>query len=841
MVRTKPNVKWNNDWLGKVDDNGAIIKTWCRNDTSVNFYCRWCASSVSFASQGLCALKQHAMTAGHKKLHDEIHDKTTPRIAPVTPSTSAPVSSGGFFQPVIGLQRSLADRTTDAEVIWMMKVASSDYSLNSCENLKETFHKMFNCDITKNKEFSLGRNKVSYCLSDGLGPLMLSNLCKDVSISEGGFTILFDETTNAKNKKQMDLLVRYWSEAAGEVTTGYLTSMMFGRCTHEQLKDKFMGLLDDPKFQDLPWDRFFNISSDGPHINTALYRVLNEALKKSGKHGLLPLFVCCLHIVHNAFHKGIDVFGQESEQLAFDLHAWFKQAPCKEEDYRELSEDVTIENESLFLRHLNTRWLTLVPALLRVKKRWEDARYYFLTFVKTKKEYKNSLPKNKKYARIEGSLKDEIKVKLQMCYLIEVAPVFTDFLLIFQGEGPLIHMLYYRLQKMLQTLMLRFLKADVVTNKDGKTLMTVDVRKAENQLDLEKMNVGVEVTKLLKKCRKDQKEGYLKEMQEAFCKMTEHLQNKLPLDSTFLKDMICLHPLKRTTMTSLSISRIAKQMPHIVSDDKISRIKDEWEVLKSEDDIKEDWFLNSDGKTLKRVDHYWNQVFKLKSLTGAQRYPYLAKIVKSCCALQNGNAAVERSLSDNKNTLTKERSLLGDETLKALRLTKEYVRRNGGAHQVVVTQEMRSSVRDAYSAYVARKKEEEKAALDLAAKKGAAEEEKKKQEAVLAEAEKKKGKLQKKEDSLAADEAEVDVKIGIARKLLKEGTERLTKAIARKDMEEVQAASALVESANKKLDAINKHREELSNVKKKLGKKRKALMDAVITVKKKKINKHFFL
>lgn len=123
-----------------------------------------------------------------------------------------------------------------------------------------------------------------------------------------------------------------------------------------------------------------------------------------------------------------------------------------------------MENESLFLRHLSTRWLTLVPSLERIKKRWDDARNYFLNYVKNKKEYARTLPKNKKFARIEEALNNEVKLMLQMSFLTSIAPLFTDFLLIFQGEGPLIHVLYHELENMVSKLLSRFLKPEVVAD-----------------------------------------------------------------------------------------------------------------------------------------------------------------------------------------------------------------------------------------------------------------------------------------------------------------------------------------------------------------------------------------
>ena len=71
-----------------------------------------------------------------------------------------------------------------------------------------------------------------------------------------------------------------------------------------------------------------------------------------------------------------------------------------------------------------------------------------------------------------------------------------------------------------------------------------------------------------------------------------------------------------------------------------------------------------------------------KTPSGSSKYVHMVKIVKTCLSLQNGNAPCERSLSDNKNTVTKERTALKESTVKGLRIVKEFVRKAGGAHNV---------------------------------------------------------------------------------------------------------------------------------------------------------------
>ena len=81
------------------------------------------------------------------------------------------------------------------------------------------------------------------------------------------------------------------------------------------------------------WNRLYNISSDGPAINKKIHRVLDSSLKSGGHKGLIPFLGCTLHVMHNCFHKGIASLSYGIEDLAFDLHAWFKHSPCKEEDF----------------------------------------------------------------------------------------------------------------------------------------------------------------------------------------------------------------------------------------------------------------------------------------------------------------------------------------------------------------------------------------------------------------------------------------------------------------------------------------------------------------------------
>ena len=183
-------------------------------------------------------------------------------------------------------------------------------------------------------------------------------------------------------------------------------SFFFGRATGDYIVDLFLQLQEDENKQKypLPWDALANLSSDGPNINPKIWQLLDTKLKEMGHNGLLSFISCTIHVVHNAFHKGIVALHQDVEGLAHDLHAWFKHSPCKEEDFRELSDSTTIE-DSLFSYDMLTQdgWHSLV--LERTVERWDDAKEYFLKYLPEKKKYNKSLLPVRCYQCIVKALK----------------------------------------------------------------------------------------------------------------------------------------------------------------------------------------------------------------------------------------------------------------------------------------------------------------------------------------------------------------------------------------------------------------------------------------------------
>ena len=211
--------------------------------------------------------------------------------------------------------------------------------------------------------------------------------------------------------------------------------------------------------------------------------------------------------------------------------------------------------------------------------------------------------------------------------------------------------------------------------------------KRKNQLKLEDIEVGAKAKRLLGKLSPFDQKKEREKMLKFFVSSVSFLQRKLPLDNMILIAAACLHPdSPKMQKTVNQIEYLAKKFPHVVEETSISVLKDKWKLYQAEDDSKVGREVEKSWGG--RVDHYWRGIFKIKYSSGTQRYTAFPKLVKNALSLQNANATVERSLSDNGNTCTKDRVNLMPETLFGLRRMKEYARSKGGSHCIVLNDKM---------------------------------------------------------------------------------------------------------------------------------------------------------
>jgi hypothetical protein len=190
-----------------------------------------------------------------------------------------------------------------------------------------------------------------------------------------------------------------------------------------------------------------------------------------------------------------------------------------------------------------------------------------------------------------------------------------------------------------------------------------------------------------------EREIFFVDARKIYHAISKYFQLNLPLKNTFLRDVAILHHSLKETHNADQIMRVARTVPHLLTDNEIDHLRDEW-LLYSYETIDEKWIIKSKAKDssgsdqiiYQRIDFYWNNVLAITLSDGRSKYPTLSKLVKNILIISHGNADVERGFSINENIVTANRSLLSELSINGLRTTHDAVKFCGGgfSHQVCI-------------------------------------------------------------------------------------------------------------------------------------------------------------
>ena len=165
------------------------------------------------------------------------------------------------------------------------------------------------------------------------------------------------------------------------------------------------------------------------------------------------------------FHKGILVLDFDFDQFNVDLNSFFKLSSACREDYSSVSELTNIIAQYM-IKHTSTRWLTLKFVGVRIIEQWENLHQYFFTFLSTQSNFKSSVKETARYKHICETLKHDKSI-LYISFMTFVGQISEKFLLHFQSETPLIHLLYPAMNELITDLMTKFVRKKYLHDKES--------------------------------------------------------------------------------------------------------------------------------------------------------------------------------------------------------------------------------------------------------------------------------------------------------------------------------------------------------------------------------------
>ena len=123
--------------------------------------------------------------------------------------------------------------------------------------------------------------------------------------------------------------------------------------------------------------------------------------------------------------------------------------------------------------------------------------------------------------------------------------------------------------------MLRFIDPKILEGKSGADLAKIVVDSQENQLSLDKIVIGAKTECFLNKLSPHDARRERTAMKNVLVAVSSYIQKKLPLQDKLLISAACLHPVNRRKDSSgWNIDYLASLFPHVVKEEKISKVRD---------------------------------------------------------------------------------------------------------------------------------------------------------------------------------------------------------------------------------------------------------------------------
>lgn len=461
-------VKFNSSWLALKDNNGHLISTYitvCESNETTKLQCKVCGVFVDYSVKGITAIRQHSDGKKHKSNYDVKEGGNQQKILLQASSTL--------------LNPSFTQNVTKGELLYTMNLINKNNSFNSSTKDGDLFKDMFP-DSEIAKKFQMNPKKVAYLTTEALGPHYRDKFLDEIIKNKTLFSILFDETSNVQTKNELQIGLRCWYQ--GRIITRHLETFFIDNGKADTIVKNILSSLANAN---LPLEHVLMIGADGPNVNKAVLRKLDEEVLKIRNKPLINIGSCSLHIVHNAFEKALKNIGDDASDLIIKIFYWFKRSALRCSDFRKIQDDLKLPKHK-FIKHVKSRWLTAGPAAERLIEQISGVKKYFEEYLPKidKKIHSNNL-----YKEIISLLRNKVII-LELNFLVESATTFCQFTKHFQSEHPLIQNLYDSLEKLIYVLFSKSLKSESLDNFNLLNCDICDLPSSKNKLSLESLTAS---------------------------------------------------------------------------------------------------------------------------------------------------------------------------------------------------------------------------------------------------------------------------------------------------------------------------------------------------------------
>lgn len=323
---------------------------WIRKKDEHTAWCKLCLTDVSIKYEGSTALKKHMKTKKHLKMH--LSQKMSRSIL-------------NFAVPA---ENKVETQVARAELSCVFHNVLHGLSYNSLDCQIKMSSSIYNDSTIANK-ISCGRTKSAAITRNVLGPYAQEKVAK--ALQKCWYFSISNDASNIGNVKTFPYAVQYF-DAANGIQKQILD---FYADPDEASKDIFANLIRITNENNLKVEQITSYSADNANVNYGAHNSVFQKLKNENSRILKAN--CNCHILNNCIKNALNALSVDVENIVIKIYNEFSSSAGTTKKLKECFEFANIEYKKL-LRHVPTRWLSLLPAIDRLLYSWPAVKRYFL-------------------------------------------------------------------------------------------------------------------------------------------------------------------------------------------------------------------------------------------------------------------------------------------------------------------------------------------------------------------------------------------------------------------------------------------------------------------------------
>ena len=184
-------------------------------------------------------------------------------------------------------------------------------------------------------------------------------------------SLLIDESNQIQNEKFLNILVKFFWE--GRVHTRFYQSVIVNKATAHNIVS---ALCESLQKDGIPWSNVIQLMTDSPHVMRGKKSGVLARVKQEHAPNIVDVGGCSLHHVANAVSHATSALGDEVENFALDVFAFFKHRSGLLKDFRGMQTILDLPTHRI-LRFVSTRWLSVLPVVERLLEQLPALRVFF--------------------------------------------------------------------------------------------------------------------------------------------------------------------------------------------------------------------------------------------------------------------------------------------------------------------------------------------------------------------------------------------------------------------------------------------------------------------------------